>query len=419
MDGKRGSLLTLIGPGLLVAATGVGAGDLATASITGSKLGLAVLWAVVLGAGLKLVLNEGLARWQLATGQTLLEGAVRHFGRPVQVLFLIYLLLWSFAVGRALVSACGVTAHALVPIFADATTGKVVFGILHSGLGVALVLVGGYRLFEKLMSACIALMFATVVVTAALLRPEAGQVLAGLVWPRIPELGGEGLSWTVALMGGVGGTLTVLCYGYWIREQGRRGGEDLRLCRIDLGVGYAMTALFGIAMVVIGSTIEVEGGGAGLLVALADRLQDRLGAAGRWIFLLGAWGAVFSSLLGVWQSVPYLFADFWRLVRCRGAAIRGSVGIDTRGPVYRGYLLALAIIPLAGLFTSFERVQKIYAVFGALFMPMLAAALLVLNGRVAWIGPRYRNRPSTTALLVAVLLLFSLFGFLALRRALG
>ncbi len=418
MEGKRGSGLALVGPGLLVAATGVGAGDLATASITGSKLGLAVLWAVVLGAGLKFVLNEGLARWQLATGQTLLEGAVRHFGRPVQVLFLVYLLLWSFAVGRALVSACGVTAHALVPVFADAATGKVVFGILHSGLGVALVLAGGYRLFEKLMSACIVLMFVTVVVTAVLLRPDAGSVLAGLAWPRIPELGGEGLVWTVALMGGVGGTLTVLCYGYWIREEGRRGGEDLRLCRIDLGLGYAMTALFGIAMLIIGSTIEVEGGGAGLLVSLADRLRERLGAAGRWIFLLGAWGAVFSSLFGVWQSVPYLFADFWGLVRRRGAAVRGSVGIDTRGPVYRGYLLALAVVPLAGLFTSFERVQKIYAVFGALFMPILAAALLALNGRGAWIGRRYRNRPSTTALLAAVLLLFSFFGYLALRRGL-
>lgn len=48
------------------------------------------------------------------------------------------------------VTAGGVTAHALVPVFAGAATGKVVFGILHSGLG---VLAGGYRLFEKLMSA--------------------------------------------------------------------------------------------------------------------------------------------------------------------------------------------------------------------------------------------------------------------------
>ena len=67
-ENRKSSLFILIGPGLLVAATGVGAGDLATASLTGSQLGTAVLWAVVVGAFLKLVLTEGLARWQLATG---------------------------------------------------------------------------------------------------------------------------------------------------------------------------------------------------------------------------------------------------------------------------------------------------------------------------------------------------------------
>ena len=43
---KAPNLLTIVGPGMLVAATGVGAGDLATGAFTGSKLGVAVLWAV-------------------------------------------------------------------------------------------------------------------------------------------------------------------------------------------------------------------------------------------------------------------------------------------------------------------------------------------------------------------------------------
>ena len=83
----RRSPLAIIGPGLLVAATGIGAGDLATAGFAGSSLGAAVLWTVVLGAFLKFVLNEGLARWQLATGETLLEGAVDRLGAPVKVVF--------------------------------------------------------------------------------------------------------------------------------------------------------------------------------------------------------------------------------------------------------------------------------------------------------------------------------------------
>jgi Mn2+/Fe2+ NRAMP family transporter len=73
----------MIGPGLLLAATGVGAGDLATASFAGGLLGTAVLWAVVFGAFLKFVVTEGLARWQLATGETLIEGAVSRGGRSI------------------------------------------------------------------------------------------------------------------------------------------------------------------------------------------------------------------------------------------------------------------------------------------------------------------------------------------------
>ena len=67
---KKKNLLAIIGPGILVAATGIGAGDLATAAFTGTSLGLAILWAVVLGAFFKYILNEGLTRWQLATGDS-------------------------------------------------------------------------------------------------------------------------------------------------------------------------------------------------------------------------------------------------------------------------------------------------------------------------------------------------------------
>ena len=81
MTSNSKTLLAVIGPGILVAATGIGAGDLATSAFTGRALGLTVLWAVVLGAFFKFVLNEGLARWQLATGRTLVEGCCDRFGK--------------------------------------------------------------------------------------------------------------------------------------------------------------------------------------------------------------------------------------------------------------------------------------------------------------------------------------------------
>ncbi len=393
------SLLAIIAPGILVAATGVGAGDLATASFAGSHLGLAILWAVVLGGVLKMVLTEGLARWQLATDSSFLEGVAKHSHPIVGWLFLPYLLLWSFFVGSALMSACGVTLHAIFPVFNDASEAKIVFGVLCSLIGLGLVLVGGFKLFERIMAVCIALMFSIVLVTAALLWPGTEAVLSGLFSPSIPDADGQGITWTIALIGGVGGTLTMLCYGYWIKEKGRQGVEAIRTCRIDLSVGYAMTILFGIAMVIIGSTVEIDGKGAGLLVTLADRLEEPLGPIGRWLFLIGAFGAVFSSLLGVWQAIPYLFADIWRLF----LSPNPSSQVSERGMPYRSFLIAIAIIPMAGLAISFQEIQKFYAVIGAAFIPLLAMALLVMNGRKKWLGASANRWPSIITLLACII----------------
>ncbi|MGV6807314.1 MAG: Nramp family divalent metal transporter [bacterium] len=393
--------LALILPGMLVAATGVGAGDLATASFTGSQVGVAVLWAVIVGGVFKYVLTEGLARWQLVTGETFLEGVNSRFGRWVIWCFLPYLFLWTFFVGSALVSASGATLHALMPVFDSAVTGKIIFGVFSSLTGLGLVSLGGFRLFERVMSVAIALMFVTVVATALLMWPDTSAILHGIFVPTIPEAKGAGLSWTVALMGGVGGTLTILCYGYWIRESGREGEKAIGLCRVDLSVGYAMTILFGMAMLIVGSSIEVEGSGAGLLIALAESLEQELGSTGRLLFLLGAFAAIFSSLLGVWQSVPYLFADIWYQSVDGGGADRPL----TKTLPYKSYLLLISFVSLPGLLMSFKEVQKLYAIIGAAFMPLLAIALLLMNGNRRWLGNN-ANGLTTTLLLLATLIFF-------------
>ncbi len=407
----RGGLLARFGPGVLVAATGVGAGDLATAAFAGGRLGTAVLWAVVVGAMLKFVVTEGVARWQIATGETLLEGALGRLGRPARAVFGLYLFPWCLFVGAALISACGVAANALVPVFDDQQTGKVVLGIAHSIAGAALVLAGGFRFFERAMAVCVGVMFLSVTATAVLLKPDWAGVLTGLAVPRIPDADSGGVGWTVALIGGVGGTLTVLCYGYWLREQAKSGGTSetettVRSARLDLGVGYAVTAVFGLAMVVIGSTLPLEGSGAGLIADLGNRVGEAIGPVGRIVFLVGAWAAMFSSLLGVWQSVPMLFVTWLDAVR----GTRSAAEITTRVE-YRVGLVALAVVPMLGLLVDFKSVQKAYGVFGATFLPVLAVTLLIMNGRRAWVGG-LRSGWWTTAVLAGCVVFF---GWLVVR----
>jgi amino acid permease len=140
------------------------------------------------------------------------------------------------------------------------------------------------------------------------------------------------------------------------------------------------------------------------------------GALIKWAFLVGAWAAVFTSLLGVWQSIPYLFADLWQQIWDQR---RHQRKIDTRSLPYQGYLFAIALVPIIGLVAmNFQAMMKVYAVVGALFIPMLAVILLALNGRARCVGERHRNSRTTTAVLVAALVLFLLVGAVEVRDSL-
>lgn len=405
----------MLGPGILIAATGVGAGDLITASLAGSTVGLALVWAALVGAVFKWVLNEGIARWQLATETTLLEGWVKRLGRPIQWVFIVYLAIWTFCTGAALATACGVAGASLFTPWLPLATGKVLWGVVHSLLGLGLVWVGGYRLFERVMSIFIGLMFVTVLLTAILIRPDWSKLLEAAIIPRMPE---GSRPWILGVLGGVGGSVTLLSYGYWIREEGRKGIEGVKTCRIDLGVGYLMTALFGVAMIVIGSRLTLTRGGDSVAIMLAGQLEQQLGPAGKWLFLVGFWGAVFSSLLGVWQSIPYLFADFW-LIR-RGASPEERQSIDyTRTAPYRVYLVGLATVPLVLLQRKLETVQLTYAVLAACFMPLLSLTLLIMNNRTDWVGSRYRSGWLVNILLAATLAFFCYAGVQEVREKFG
>ena len=391
-----------LGPGIVIAATGLGAGDLIAASAAGARYGTAILWAALLGALLKFALNEGLARWQLATGTTLLEGWVRRLPRFWSAYFFVYLLLWSFIVAGALMAATGLAVHALLP--AVSVQGA---GVVQSLLAAVLVIFGRYRLLEQLMKFFITLMFAVVLYCAVALQPDWSTVLRGMLVPTLPR---GSLVFLLGVIGGVGGSVTLLSYGYWIRERGWGGAQHLRRVRIDLLVAYLLTGLIGIAIMNIAAGVApgVQTGSA-LILAVAERLGDTLGSTARWCFLTGFWGAVFSSMLGVWQGVPYLFADFIHEWRDSGP----EKSIDSRSPAYRACLAYLAIPPMLLLWTGKPLwVVLAYAVAGAAFMPLLAGLLLYMNGWRDWTGTLRNRWPGNLALLAAL----ALFGSLLVHK---
>ncbi len=134
----------LVGPGIVVAATGVGAGDLVATLVAGARFGYALLWAAVIGCIVKIALAEATGRYHLATGSTILEGW-RSLGSWTSWFFGIYIVLWGFVYGGTAMSA---TALPLSALFPDVLSFWV-WGGLSGVLGAAFVLLIGMRSLKR------------------------------------------------------------------------------------------------------------------------------------------------------------------------------------------------------------------------------------------------------------------------------
>ncbi len=400
---------SLVGPGIVVAATGVGAADLIATTVAGSKYGYALLWAIIAGCIMKVVLVEGAGRYTLATGNTIFEGW-SSLGRWTHWYFGPYIVIWGFVYGAAAMAGTGLALYSLFPFLSVA-----VWGIVSGLLGMLLVWSGRYDRFEKVLTALVCLMFVTMVLAAALTLPNLGEILTGLV-PIIPE---GALINVLSVAGGVGGTITLAAYGYWLREKGWTTPRFMRVMRLDNGIAYLVTGIFVVATLIVGAELLYSAGiviGAGDqgMVDLAGVLGERYGTWMSKLFLVGFWAASMSSLVGVWNGVSLMFADFLGHVQGKP---HGDPDRLAGGRYYKFYIFWLTIPPMVMLFVG-QPVYLIlaYGVLGALFMPFMSVTLLwILNtDRV----PReWRNKLLTNILLVLCTLAFAALALDQLRGA--
>lgn len=379
----RKSSWKYIGPGIVVAATGVGAGDLVATLIAGSKFGYTLMWAAVIGCVVKISLAEAAGRWHLATGRTLFDGW-RSLGPWTTVYFAVYVVLWGFVYGATAMSS---SALPIVALFPDGP-GLKFWAIVTGLIGLAFVWFNRYAVFEKVMTVLIGIMFVVVVYVAARVVPDVGASFAGLL-PVLPD---GSLLYTLGLIGGVGGTITMAAYGYWANAKGWSNSSWMKVMRLDNRVAYITTGVFVVAMLIVGaellhaSQVALNSGDRGL-IDLGKVLEDRFGAGTAKLFLVGFFATSFSSLIGVWHGVSLMFADFverFRAPAAGAAKTEEHEGADVaerrqRSLPFRAYLLWLTFPPMTLLWLDepFGLVIA-YGVLGAFFMPFLALTLLWL-----------------------------------------
>ncbi|WP_419667326.1 Nramp family divalent metal transporter [Streptomyces sp. 2-1] len=447
LSGPRKSSWKYIGPGIVVAATGVGAGDLVATLIAGSNFGYTLLWAAVIGCLVKISLAEAAGRWHLSTGRTLFDGWA-SLGRWTSWFFVVYVVIWGFVYGAAAMSSSGLPLQALFPDVMDLEWWAVLTGLV----GLVFVWFNKYEVFEKVMTVLVGVMFVVTVYLAIRVTPNLGDAFAGLL-PVLPDEKDSILN-TLGLIGGVGGTITLAAYGYWVNAKGWTNTGWMKVMRLDNRVAYITTGIFVISMLFVGaellhsSNVAIASGDKGL-IQLGDILEDEYGTATAKFFLIGFFATSFTSLIGVWHGVSLMFADFVeryrkdRADRATGegkppagkttsgegpTSSEGSVsgegsapsegstsgeevasGARERSWPFRAYLLWLTFPPIVLLFQGEPfRLIILYGVLGAAFLPFLALTLVwLLNSSrtpTEWRNGILSNSMLTIAGLIFVIL---------------
>ena len=366
-----------------------------SSTIAGASYGLTLVWALAAGVIVKLAITEGGARWQLATGSTLVEGWRNHLPAAVLVAFFAYFIVWSYAVSSALVAASALVPAAVfpqVPLWA--------WGLVHALAAFAMVYYGRYDKFLAVIKWFVGLKFGAIMATVFLIL-----FWSGADWSRTGARQPLETAYILSLIGGVGGTVTLLSYGYWMREEGWSGAERLPSARGDLMVSFSLVMIFCLSMIVLSTQINWQGQildeGPRLCLLLADRIGAEIGSAGRTVFLIGFWGAAFSSVLGVWHGVPFLFDDWLHLWR-RTAKAGGQQG----GP-YRAWAAYLTLAAISALVIKRSVwLVFVYTVVGSLFFPFVISTLLWLNNSRHAPGAT-RNGVFVNIVLGAALLLYA------------
>ena len=135
-------------------------------------------------------------------------------------------MIWGFVYGAAAMAGTGLALTGAVPGARRQGLGASSPGLV----GLALVWSGRYGVFEKVLAALVG---ADVRLDGRRRRCDAAEPRPSCspAWSRASPTARS--STRSALAGGVGGTITLAAYGYWLREKGWDTPRYMRVMRID------------------------------------------------------------------------------------------------------------------------------------------------------------------------------------------
>ncbi len=340
----------LLGPGILLASTAVGASHLVIGPSAGAAFGYRLLWLVPLACALRYHAFEFGPRFALATGSSLIVGYDRLPGPRhwAVILFLVGTVVQGVGVLSAVVGVAAAVLYAGVGVGSLPLWGMVIATTI-----VLLLFLGRYRAMDVLNKVMMGLLtLATLLAFAA--SPPPARAFIHLIRPEIPA---GSIVLIAALIGWMPTGIDVsVWHSLWALKDRRRwattgsvpGRHLMAQGLLDMRIGYGLTVVLGIIFLMLGAQVLHPQGlmprGADVAVTLSRVFTHILGSWMFPVFLTAAFFAMFSTSYTVMDGFSRAFAETIRVLR--GA--NGNAG-ERSGRAYWGFLLFIYLLAMAFL----------------------------------------------------------------------
>jgi len=390
------SALRRIGPGIVLAASIVGSGELIATTTLGAQVGYLALWIVLVSCAIKPVVQAELGRYTIVTGSTGLEGFNSVPGPRAGVSWLVW--AWAITVTLTLLQVGGMyggvgqVLNTLIPVVS--VKGWVVVCL---AITLAVLLGGGYARIERFAMVKVGLFtLLTMFAAAVLLRRPGAVTLADLSSGLSLQLPPAGLVTAIAVFGitGVGATELAM-YPYWCVEKGyarfvgprqddpawvARARGWIRVMHLDIASSMVIYTLATVAFYLLGAGVlhrlGVVPAARDTVAVLSQLYTQTLGDWSLWLFYLGVVVILYGTIFAATAAHSRMMAD---LVRVLGVYTRDDAVARLR---WRNrFVVLLATLPAVffWLFESPVRMVVAGGVAQALMLPFIGFAAIYLR----------------------------------------
>ena len=381
-----------VGPGIITAALVFGPGSLTITSKLGSLYAYHHVWVIVVAIFFMVIFTEMGARVGIATESSLLSIIREKWGRAASVLLGIgiFAITASFQAGNTVGASL-----AFAELFHTGTTPWIIaFALIAISL---LFFRSFYKVLEKLMIGLVGVMLLSFLITLLLAKPTLGTLLAGLV-PSLPS-GSEVL--TIALVASSFSVVGAFYQGYLVREKGWKRGEIRQASQESIAGVMILGTISLFILVNAAAILYPQGIQVNSATDMGLALEPLYGSTAAVIFMLGLFGASFSSLIGNATIGGSLLSDAF------------SLGNQLTSPNVRVMIMLVMVIG-ATIALIFGRLPLELIVFAQaitiIIAPLVGISLLVLANDASRMGELKNSVWKNVGGIVGLLLLLFLSG---------